>query len=183
MFEGDSLSAVKYPFNFYVQRLVHLVLARKAENVKEIHNAEQNSLNLDFRNMSDHGAPILYCATANRDAEIDRPLIMAGCHIFTLRRDCDNREIPVMFSALAPDMSPMPDNLSGQRELHRRLLYKGSTILEVTLGKQIPQSDFEIILQRGGPPLLASRVLSSTLEQEMGIQRACSLLFCDDSTK
>ncbi|KAM7283615.1 uncharacterized protein ISCGN_000722 [Ixodes scapularis] len=144
-------------------RLVHHVLARKVEKVKEILDAERNNLNLDFRNMSDHGAPILYYAIANRDAEIARLLIMAGCHIFTLMRDCENREIPVIFSALASDMSPdiadalMPDNLSGQRELLRRLLYKGSTILEVALKKRIPPSAFEIILQRGGAPLLASR--------------------------
>ncbi|CAN7991089.1 unnamed protein product, partial [Ixodes hexagonus] len=144
-------------------RLVHHVLARKVEKVKEILCAERNNLNLDFRNMSDQGAPILYYAIANRDAEIVRLLIMAGCHIFTLMRDCDNHEIPVIFSALAPDTSPdmadalMPDNLSGQRELLRRLLYKGSTILEVALEKGIPPSALEILLQRGGAALLASR--------------------------
>lgn len=79
---------------------------------------------------SDHGAPILYYAIANKDADIVRLLVLAGCHIFTLMRDADNQEIPVLFSALTGDLSTeladalMPPNFPGQRELIRRLLYK-----------------------------------------------------------
>ncbi|XP_054919635.1 uncharacterized protein [Dermacentor andersoni] len=113
--------------------------------------------------MSDHGAPILYYAIANKDTDIVRLLVSAGCHIFTLMRDADNQEIPVLFSALTADMSPklanalMPKDLPSQREVIRRLLYKSRTILEVALEKRIPPVTLEILIYRGGAELLAGR--------------------------
>lgn len=144
-------------------RLVHHVLARKVEKVREILCTERRNLNLDLRNMSDHGAPILYYAIANKDADIVRLLVLAGCHIFTLMRDADNQEIPVLFSALTVDLNAeladalLPQNLPGQRELIRRLLYKSSTILEVALERRVPPDTFEILIYRGGAQLLTGR--------------------------
>lgn len=144
-------------------RLVHHVLARKVEKVRELLSAERASLNLDLRNMSDHGAPILFYAIANKDVDIVRLLVSAGCHIFTLMRDADNQEIPVIFSALTMDMSPelanalMPKDLPSQQQVIRRLLYKSRTILEVALENRIPPATFEILIYRGGAELLAGR--------------------------
>ncbi|XP_065298835.1 putative ankyrin repeat protein RF_0381 isoform X8 [Dermacentor albipictus] len=144
-------------------RLVHHVLARKVEKVRNLLGTERGNLNLDLRNMSDHGAPILYYAIANKDTDIVRLLVSAGCHIFTLMRDADNQEIPVLFSALTTDMSPklanalMPKDLPSQREVIRRLLYKSRTILEVALEKRIPPVTLEILIYRGGAELLAGR--------------------------
>ncbi|XP_054919636.1 uncharacterized protein [Dermacentor andersoni] len=144
-------------------RLVHHVLARKVEKVRKLLGTERGNLNLDLRNMSDHGAPILYYAIANKDTDIVRLLVSAGCHIFTLMRDADNQEIPVLFSALTADMSPklanalMPKDLPSQREVIRRLLYKSRTILEVALEKRIPPVTLEILIYRGGAELLAGR--------------------------
>ncbi|XP_075557022.1 uncharacterized protein LOC142589356 isoform X3 [Dermacentor variabilis] len=144
-------------------RLVHHVLARKVEKVRKLLRMERGNLNLDLRNMSDHGAPILYYAIANKDTDIVRLLVSAGCHIFTLMRDADNQEIPVLFSALTTDMSPklanalMPKDLPSQREVIRRLLYKSRTILEVALEKRIPPVTLEILIYRGGAELLAGR--------------------------
>lgn len=144
-------------------RLVHHVLARNVEKVRKLLCMERMNLNLDLRNMSDHGAPILYYAIANKDTDIVRLLVSAGCHIFTLMRDVDNQEIPVLFSALAMDMSPemanalMPKDFPSQRAVIRRLLYKSRTILEVALEKRIPPATFEILIYRGGAELLAGR--------------------------
>ncbi|XP_049528804.1 uncharacterized protein LOC119435830 isoform X3 [Dermacentor silvarum] len=144
-------------------RLVHHVLARNVEKVRKLLCMERMNLNLDLRNMSDHGAPILYYAIANKDTDIVRLLVSAGCHIFTLMRDVDNQEIPVLFSALAMDMSPemanalLPKDFPSQRAVIRRLLYKSRTILEVALEKRIPPATFEILIYRGGAELLAGR--------------------------
>ncbi|XP_077503431.1 uncharacterized protein LOC144113914 isoform X4 [Amblyomma americanum] len=144
-------------------RLVHHVLARNVEKVRKILCTERVHLNLDLRNMSDQGAPILYYAIANKDVDIVRLLVLSGCHVFTLMRDADNQEIPVLFSALSAEMSPeladalMPRNLLGQQEVIRRLLYKSRTILEVALDKRVPPRTFELLLHRGGAELLVGR--------------------------
>lgn len=151
---------------FWTMKLIRAVLAGNVRAVKELVTTQLKELNLDFRNMSEEGAPILYFTIKRNDIEITRLLVEAGAKLFTLfrLREDTSVEIPVFFSAiidseLAPPMleALLPKDYPKQDELLYRMLYRGRTCLEIAIEKDLNTRAFEILVDRCGAKLLADR--------------------------
>ncbi|XP_076330855.1 uncharacterized protein LOC143236459 [Tachypleus tridentatus] len=148
----------------FSMRLVHHVLAGNVLGVQHMLTNHRNKLQLDLRNLSARGAPILYFVLQKKDAEMVRLFVDHGCRIYTMMRDQDDYEMPVLFVALQDDMplsviqALLPEGRSVRlEELLSKLLHKGKSVLEVAVLNSVKPEVFELLVSRGGPTLVSDR--------------------------
>lgn len=118
---------------FWTMKLIRAVMAGNRGAVKELLDNQLKELQLDFRNMSENGAPILHFVIERGDFEMAKLLIDHGCRLFTLMRlkGDPSIEIPVLFTTLIEPTTKaallealLPKGKNKQEELLYRMLYQ-----------------------------------------------------------
>ncbi|OQR73162.1 hypothetical protein BIW11_09912, partial [Tropilaelaps mercedesae] len=154
-------------------KLVHHVLARDERKVRTVLQRSTGGpsppLRLNLRHLAGQGATVLHYAIRNGDASIARALIGAGAQLFTVMKDNQGVECPVLFTALDESLSPeMVDALISKtimcESILQQLLYKSQGILEVAVRNRVPLESFNLLLDRSGPLVLAQRNCELSLE-------------------
>ncbi|KAI1292840.1 hypothetical protein HDE_06808 [Halotydeus destructor] len=150
----------------YTMKLIRSILAGNKMAVRSLIDDHLKELHLDFRNMSQAGAPILYYLIQREEVDITRMMVDAGSKLFTMMRlETDaSIELPVFFAALMkPDLQPdLLDALvskSNQRhqELMYRMMFNGKNVLEVAIEHNLNEEAFEVLVDRCGAKTVADR--------------------------
>ncbi|XP_042894754.1 uncharacterized protein [Parasteatoda tepidariorum] len=148
---------------FETMKIIHHILAQNIKAVSELLEKCHNKIRLDLRKMSDRGAPILYYLIKSGDVGAIELFIKYGCHLYTIMQDDIGFDMPVLFSALKPRISPeviralLPPDKPYQEEMLFKILYRGKTVLEIALMEKVGDEVFKILIDRGGPLLLCER--------------------------
>lgn len=143
-------------------------------------------INLDFKHLSDNGAPLLYYVIQRNEVEIARLLVGKGCKIYTMMRIPETidgveqlHDVPVFYSALTnPDLDPdmmsallsyfqqEPDRM---HDLLYRMMFRGKNCIETAIQHSLNLPAFEILVQRAGAKVIADRNESCQTARDVAI--------------
>lgn len=155
-------------------------------SISPLTGLSEYGINLDFKHLSDNGAPILYYVIQRNEIEIARLLVQRGCKIYTMMRIPETldgvqvlHDVPVFYSALTdPDLDPgmmsallshsdqEPDKMY---DLLYRMIFRGKNCIEIAIQHSLNLPAFEILVRRAGAKVIAERNPSCKTVRDVAI--------------
>ena len=162
----------------YTLKLVHFVFSGDVYSMATLLAEYSDQIQLDFKHMTDYGAPILYYVIQSNEVEMAKLLTRYGCKIYSHMRiesgsksndDGDEFEVPVFHSALVnPNLNPLmmrallfpfdeEDSYESNwihevrmQDLLYRMTFQGKNCLEVAIDARLNLESFRILLVASG---------------------------------
>lgn len=162
----------------YTLKLVHFVFSGDVYSMTSLLTEYSDQIQLDFKHMTDYGAPILYYVIQSNEIEMAKLLTRHGCKIYSHMRiqsgskssdDGDEFEVPVFYSALVnSNLNPLmmrallfpfdEEDLYESNWIHKirmqdllyRMTFQGKNCLEVAIDARLNLESFRILLEASG---------------------------------
>ena len=189
----------------YTLKLIHSFLGGNVPAIQALlhdHPApisilSEYGINMDFKHLSDRGAPLIYYVIQRNEVEIARLLVQKGCKIYTLMPCPENsaqdndqsqgtqqqqlQDVPVFHAALSnPDLDPemMSALLSycdqdpeKMHDLLYRMMFQGKNCLELAIHSSLNLDAFRILISRSGAKVIADRNESCKTARDVAIEK------------